>query len=242
MVEKENPFNCQLFIAVVRMCWWSAADASLLPCGKKFWLSAWLLTAGWPFMLIPLVIVYFYRRKIEGSAAKLVFITPRLFGATLVIGVLTGLDNYFFANGVAKLPVSTSSLIIATQLAFTALFAFILVRQKFTPYSVNAVFLMTVGAAVLALHTSSDRPEGESRKDYYFGFFMTLSAAALYGFVLPLIELTYSKAKQPITYTLIMEIQLVMCFFATVFCTIGMLAHHDFQVYISPNPLFFSSP
>lgn len=200
--------------------------------GKKYWLSAWLLTGGWPFMFIPLIIVYFYRRKIEGSAAKLVFITPRLFAAAAFIGVLTGLDDYFFANGVAKLPVSTSSLIIATQLGFTALFAFILVKQKFTPYSVNAVFLMTVGAAVLALHASSDRPKGESNKDYFWGFFMTLAAAALYGFVLPLIELTYSKAKQPITYTLIMEIQLVMSFFATAFCTIGMLARHDFQVYM----------
>lgn len=197
--------------------------------GKRVWLSSWLETGGWPVMFIPLVIAYFHRRKIEGSTTKVIFITPRVFLAAAVIGILTGLDDYFYANGVAKLPVSTSSLIISTQLAFTALFAFLLVKQKFTPYSLNAVFLMTVGAAVLALHTSSDRPKGESKKAYFLGFFMTLAASALYGFLLPFIELTYAKAKQAITYTLVMEIQLVMCFFATAFCTVGMLVNHDFQ-------------
>lgn len=105
-----------------------------------------------------------------------------------------------------------------------------MVGQKFTSYSINAVFLLTVGAGVLALHTSGDRPAGESKREYYTGFFLTLLAAALYGFVLPLVELTYKKAKQAVTYTLVLEIQLVMCFFATVVCAVGMLINRDFQV------------
>lgn len=201
--------------------------------GKRIWLSAWLETGGWPIILIPLIIAYFHRRKNEGSNTNLFYITPRIFLAFAVIGVLTGLDDYFYAQGVAKLPVSTSALIIATQLAFTALFAFILVRQKFTFYSINAVVLLTIGAAVLALHTSSDRPKGVTKKEYIVGFSMTLAASALYGFVLPLIELSYMKAKKAITYTLVMEIQLVMCFFATAFCTVGMLINKDFQVFLS---------
>ncbi|TYJ35440.1 hypothetical protein E1A91_A05G236800v1 [Gossypium mustelinum] len=59
---------------------------------------------------------------------------------------------------------------------------------------------------------------------------MTLAAAALYGFVLPLVELTYKKAKQEISYALVMEIQLVMCLVATGFCTVGMLVNNDFKV------------
>ncbi|XP_059631285.1 purine permease 3-like [Cornus florida] len=197
--------------------------------GKRIWLSSWLETGGWPVILIPLTITYMQRRAKEGSTAKLFFMKPRLFFAAAVIGILTGADDYFYAYGVARLPVSTSALIIATQLAFTAGFAFLLVKQKFTSYSINAIVLLSVGAAVLALHTSSDRPEGESDKQYYLGFFMTLVAAALYGFILPLVELTYNKAKQAITYTLVMEIQMVMCFFATAFCTVGMLVNNDFQ-------------
>ncbi|KAF7137743.1 hypothetical protein RHSIM_Rhsim07G0208000 [Rhododendron simsii] len=71
-------------------------------------------------------------------------------------------------------------------------------HRKFTPYSINAIALLTVGAGVLALHTSSDRPKGESNKDYNVGLIMMLAAAALYGLILPLVELTYKKARQAI--------------------------------------------
>lgn len=204
--------------------------------GKRIWLSSWLETAGWPLNFIPLLVTYFQRQRKAGADrssrghVRVVLMNRRIFFSAAVIGILTGVDDYLYAFGVAKLPISTASLIIASQLAFTALFAFLLVRQKFTAYSINAVFLLTLGAGVLALHTSSDRPPGESRKEYYLGFIMTIAAAVLYGFVLPLVELMYKKARQTITYTLVLEIQLVMCFFATLFCTIGMIINNDFKV------------
>ncbi|KAG5541826.1 hypothetical protein RHGRI_021610 [Rhododendron griersonianum] len=104
-----------------------------------------------------------------------------VFLAAAFIGVLTGLRDYFYAYGVARLPVSTSALVNASRLSFTAVFAFLLVKQKFTLYSINAVALLAVGAGVLALHASSDRPKGEPNKEYYMGFFMTVTAAVLYG-------------------------------------------------------------
>ncbi|XP_023537731.1 purine permease 3-like [Cucurbita pepo subsp. pepo] len=205
--------------------------------GKRVWLSSWLETGGWPMIFIPLIFSYLHRRRsaaLESSESanktKLIFMKPRLFLASAVIGIITGFDDYLYAFGVARLPVSTSALIIATQLAFTAGFAYLLVKQKFTSYSINAVVLITIGGAVLALHTSGDRPAGVSPKQYIAGFLMTLAAAALYGFVLPLVELTYKKSRQRITYTLVLEIQLVLSFFATVVCTVGMLANNDFKV------------
>lgn len=201
--------------------------------GKRVWLSSALETGGWPFILLPLFCLYLYRRKMDGPRTKLCYIKPRLFIASAVLGILTGLDDYLYAYGVARLPVSTSALIIATQLAFTAGFAFLLVRQKFNSFTINAIFLLSIGAVVLALHASTDRPANESKKQYFSGFFMTLGASALYGFVLPAIELTYKKAKQSITYTLVMEMQMVMSFFATAFCVVGMLAHKDFEVILS---------
>ncbi|KAG6705279.1 hypothetical protein I3842_07G172300 [Carya illinoinensis] len=196
---------------------------------KRVWLESWLLTGGFPIILLPLAFVYFQRRATQGPGTELFFMKPPLFLAAVFIGIFTGLDDYLYAYGVSLLPVSTSSLIIASQLAFTAGFAFLLVKQKFTSYSINAVFLLTFGAAVLALHTSNDRPEGESNKEYLAGFFMTLGASALYGFLLPLVELTYKKTRQEMTYSLVMEIQMVLSFFATLFCTVGMLINKDFQ-------------
>ncbi|KAI3806710.1 hypothetical protein L1987_22624 [Smallanthus sonchifolius] len=202
--------------------------------GNRVWLSSFLETAGWPFITIVLIILYFHRhsttKTINNKTTNFIYMRPRLFFAVAFIGIITGFDNYLYAYGVARLPVSTSSLIIASQLAFTAFFAYVLVKQKFTPYSVNAVVLLTVGAGVLALRTSSDRPEGESKKEYVMGFVMTLGAALVYGFLLPLIEVTYNKAKQEITYTLVLEIQMVMSLFATIFCTVGMIVNNDFKV------------
>ncbi|RDY00121.1 Purine permease 3, partial [Mucuna pruriens] len=200
--------------------------------GHRVWLSSFLETAGFPVMLLPLVVSYVRRRRLAAAGPdkpKLISMKPPLLLASAFIGILTGTDDYLYAYGVARLPVSTSALIIATQLAFTAFFAFLLVRQKFTAYSVNAVVMLTLGAAVLALHASGDRPAGESIKDYVTGFLVTVIAAALYGFVLPLVEWVYKKTKQPITYSLVMEIQFVMCSFATLFCVLGMTINDDFK-------------
>ncbi|KAK1394902.1 putative purine permease [Heracleum sosnowskyi] len=196
--------------------------------GKRVWLSSCLETAGWPFLLIPIIISYLYRRNKGIPGIKLVSIRPALIIPCALIGILTGVDDYMYSYGLSRLPVSTSALLISTQLAFTAGFAFLLVKQKFTSYTINAVFLLCLGAAILAFHTSSDRPANESKKQYFLGFFMTLGAAALYGFILPAIELMCKKAKQPINYSLVMEMQVVMSFFATVVCAIGMVVNHDF--------------
>ncbi|XP_077213145.1 purine permease 1-like [Tasmannia lanceolata] len=182
-------------------------------------------------MLIPLLISYHNRRLKEGNAAKIFFITPRLFVACFVLGILTGMDDYLYAFGVSYLPVSTSALLISSHLAFTAVFALVIVKHKFSPYSINSVVLLTVGAIILGLHTNGDR-------QYWCGFFMTIGAAALYGLVFPLVELTYIKAKQEITYSLVMEMQMVLSFFATAFCTLGMLVDNDFQVSFTLDQVF----
>ncbi|ONK74158.1 uncharacterized protein A4U43_C03F3360 [Asparagus officinalis] len=197
--------------------------------GHRQWLSSFLETTGFPIIILPLSFSYFHRRRRDPNT-KLIFITLPIFFASAFLGLMTGLDDFLYAYGLSFLPVSTSALLISTQLAFTAFFAFLVVKQRFTPFSLNSVALLTVGAVIIGLHASSDRPEGVSKREYFVGFFLTLGAAALYGLVLPLVELTYRKAKQAITYTLVMEMQFVMGFFATAFCAVGMIVNKDFQI------------
>lgn len=158
---------------------------------------------------------------------------PLVFTVRLIIGILTGLDDLMDASGVSKLPVSTYSLVLASQLGFTALFAWLLVKQKFTFLHINAIILLTAGAAVLAFNSGSDVPINESKGTYVVGFLMTLGVAVLYGFVLPSVELIYKKAKQTITYSLVIEMQVIISLSATVLCGIGMWINHDFQASIS---------
>jgi drug/metabolite transporter (DMT)-like permease len=200
--------------------------------GKRIWFSSWLETGAWPLLLIPLLINYLFRRD-----KTLILMSRSLFLSCAFIGLLIGLDDWFYAYGLSYLPVSTSSILISTQLAFTAIFAFVLVRQRFTAYSVNAVVLLIVGATMLGINSSGDKPKGESNKQYYLGFFMTLGAAGLYGLVLPLVELSKIKYEKDdrvaVSYTLVMEMQLVMGLFATAFNTVGMIINNDFTVSIN---------
>ncbi|KAJ8748038.1 hypothetical protein K2173_011413 [Erythroxylum novogranatense] len=181
--------------------------------GASIWLTCWLQSVGWPVLLIPLAIGYFYRRSIKHNSC-IFYIDLPLFLAGTVLGLIMGVDNYFYSYGFGRLPVSTASLIMSSQLAFVAAFAFLIVKQT---------------SGMLALHSSSDKPKGESSKQYTVGFIMALAAALLYGVTMPLMELTYRKSRQEITYTLVLEIQMVMGLFATGLSTIGMIASNEFK-------------
>ncbi|CAH9067025.1 unnamed protein product [Cuscuta epithymum] len=201
--------------------------------GTRIWFSTWQQTAAWPVTLIPLFVCYLHhrrRRSQTSDSGEFHHITPFLFISAFLIGLLMGLGNYFFMCGVSKLPVSTVLLIGSSQLAFTSLFAFILVKQKFTAFMINAVVLLTLSAVVLGVRAGNDRPAGESKKEYILGFAFTIGCVALIGLLLPLVELSYSKVKMArIEYSMVLEYQMVLCFAATVFCTVGMFINHDFQ-------------
>ncbi|GLJ48029.1 hypothetical protein SUGI_1014250 [Cryptomeria japonica] len=194
--------------------------------GSSRWLCSWLETAGWPILILPLCIIY--KRQPD---VKHVTIYQCLGACT--IGLITAVDDYMDAWGVSYLPLSTYSLLNATQLAFNAIFAFLLVRQRFSPYSINAVILLTLGSVLLAFQTKSDKPKEITTTKYILGFLLTIGAAGLYGLVLPIIELVYKTSKCRVTYTLVMEMQLIMSFSATVLCTIAMVVNKDFETVAS---------
>nr|XP_016480241.1 PREDICTED: purine permease 1-like [Nicotiana tabacum] len=149
------------------------------------------------------------------------------------LGILYVLQCYCSTLGSSLLPVSTSTLLASTQFPFADLFAYVIVKQKITVYRTNAIVLLTLGAGILAVRVNGDRSTGESIKMYFLGFMMSLSAAALYGIVPPLLELTYTKAKKAVTYPMVLEMQMIMCFSANVFCTVAMIINKDFQSYTS---------
>ncbi|KAL3504773.1 hypothetical protein ACH5RR_034614 [Cinchona calisaya] len=195
--------------------------------GKRKWLTSWLLTAGFPCLILPISISY-AKTRAKLSASKFL-VTPRLFVASAILGCLLGIDSYFYTFGMSYLPVSVSSLLGSSQLAFTSIFAYFVVKHKFTHYSINAVVLLTFGSVVLGLHMNGDRPSGESNANYTLGFFMTLAGAALHGFIMPALEFAFKKAEVVVTFDLVLQVQFLVSMFATMFCTIPMIINKDFQ-------------
>ncbi|CAN1284519.1 Purine permease 3 [Linum perenne] len=194
--------------------------------GKKLWLSAWSNTAGFPILIIPIAISY----KASKSTRTHFFPSRWLVIASILLGILLGFNCYLYSYGTAYLPVSVISLVSSSQLAFTAILAFFIVRHKFTHYSINAVVLMTFGSLILGLHMDQDVPKGESHHKYVIGFFVTIAAAAAHGLFLTLIEYTRMKPGLPITFDIVMQLQFIMSMVATVCTTIPMIINNDFQV------------
>ncbi|KAL3631879.1 hypothetical protein CASFOL_024863 [Castilleja foliolosa] len=149
-------FSISFFILVIGICGSQLLTRLyFIHGGKRLWFSSWLQTGAFPVLLAPLLVAY--TRRLRGSTGtKLFYMKPRVLAAASVIGIPSGLCSYLYVYGFSLLPVSTASLILASQLVFTAVFAFLLVKQKFTAYSINAVILVTLASAVLAMHTSSD--------------------------------------------------------------------------------------
>ncbi|CAN0857541.1 Purine permease 3 [Linum grandiflorum] len=196
--------------------------------GKKLWLSTWANTADFPILLIPITISYKVAKTTRPKHTPF-FPSRWLVGASAFLGILLGFDCYLYSFGTAYLPVSVASLVSSSQLAFTAILAFFIVKQELTHYSINAVALMTFGSVLLGLHMDRDVPKGESHPKYVLGFMMTLAAAAFHGLLLTLMEYTRKKPGIPITFDVVMQLQFIMSMFATVFSTIPIIINNDFQ-------------
>ncbi|KAK9156885.1 hypothetical protein Scep_003459 [Stephania cephalantha] len=194
--------------------------------GSRRWIPGLLLTAGFPILLVPISILYVRQGPPQNGKF---FASPKLLLCGVFIGVLTGIDTFMYSLGLSYIPVSTSSLLLSTQLVFTAVFAFIIVRHKFTPYSSNAVVLMTLGSILLGISKSGDRPADVTNAQYLLGFIVTLGSAALVGLMFPITEVSYTKEGTALTYSSVLQFQFVAALSATVFSLIGMLINKDFS-------------
>ncbi|PUZ42469.1 hypothetical protein GQ55_9G585200 [Panicum hallii var. hallii] len=211
--------------------------------GQRLFLSAMLQISGWPLLLVP-ICVSLFRSRSKGVANLI--LPPRLAGAAAVLGAFYAISCFVYALGSQALPLSTSALLLATQVAFTAVFAFLIVGLRFTPFSANAVVLLTIGPAVLGVGPGSGRHAGESSKTYWTGFCETIAAAALAGLVLPLVEVAMVRygrrrgpaARVPPPYVTVMQMQAVMGAAGTVVCLLGMAIKSDFQALPSEAATF----
>ncbi|XP_026387539.1 purine permease 3-like [Papaver somniferum] len=197
--------------------------------GSHIWLSSFIASAGFPILIIPLMFLFIRSRSSADKISSSFWMEHKLFLWGAILGVLYGLVTFMYALGLSYIPVSTSSLLMATQLCFIAFFSWLIVKQKFTAFIINAVVVMTLGSVLLGINTDGDRPVGVSKAQYLLGFVLTLSAAALAGLIMPLIELAFSKAIRNLSYSSLLQFQFVLSVFSATVCVIGMLANKDFQ-------------
>lgn len=189
--------------------------------GGSRWVSTWVQCAGFPLLLFPI-----YLFKICTDRKPFTGFTPKILCLSIFIGFLLGLNNLLFSWGNSYLPVSTNSLVLSTQLAFTLITSVIIVKQKITFANLNCVILLTLSSVLLALGSSHDKPIGLTKARYFKGFFSTVGAGLLFALYLPIMEKIYRKVYW---YAMVVEMQLVMEMAATALATAGMAAGGGFS-------------
>ncbi|XP_075490429.1 putative purine permease 5 [Primulina tabacum] len=195
--------------------------------GKSKWIISWVAVAGWPIPALFLIPSYF----VLG-----VFPTPLDFKFTLsyvVLGFLSAADNLMYAYGYAYLPASTASLLGSTSLIFSALFGYLLVKNKINSSTINAVVIITAAMVIIALDSDSDIYGNVTKSQYIMGFIWNILGSALHGLIFALSELVFIKLLGRRSFHVVLEQQVMVSFFAFVFTTIGLIVNRDFQAMAS---------
>ncbi|OEL13258.1 putative purine permease 11 [Dichanthelium oligosanthes] len=156
--------------------------------------SAWMFTlahsVGSPLLAAPLLLT----PRVASADGEPNPSAPKTAAVCVALGVVIAFDNLMYAYAVLYLPVSTFSLLAATQLAFNAVTSLLINAQCFTALILNSVVVLTFSAALLGVGSSSDETASYvPRGKYAGGFVLTLSAAAVYALILSLFELTFDK-------------------------------------------------
>ncbi|XP_062147118.1 probable purine permease 11 [Alnus glutinosa] len=197
--------------------------------GNSKWMATFVQSAGFP-ILLPLLFFFPPSTANTSSSARPPAVST-LALLYLFLGLLLAGTNLMYSYGLLYLPVSTYSLLCATQLAFNALFSFFLNSQKFTPFILNSLVVFTMSAALLAVNAGSENTTaGVPKGKYVIGFLCTLGASATYSFTLSLVQLSFEKVIKTETFSAVLDMQIYQSFFATCVCVVGLLAGGEWKL------------
>ncbi|MED6180013.1 hypothetical protein PIB30_006129 [Stylosanthes scabra] len=211
--------------------------------GNSKWMSTLVQSAGFP-VLLPLF--FCFPSSSSSPQSKSNNTNKDSFGkknkpkvSTLILlyiafGLLLTGDNLMYSYGLLYLPVSTYSLLCATQLAFNALFSYFLNSQKFTAFIFNSLVLLTISAALLAINSDdSGDSSGIPRGKYIIGFLLTVFASGFFSLYLSLMQLSFDKVIKENTFSAILNMQIYPSLVATLGCVVGLFASGEWKTLLN---------
>ncbi|TVU15984.1 hypothetical protein EJB05_39530, partial [Eragrostis curvula] len=187
--------------------------------GKSMWMATLSQTAGAPLLFIPLLLTPPPSAEEHKPAAS------KMAAIYAGLGTMIGFDNFMYSYALLYLPVSTFSLVAATQLAFNAVTSRLINAQRFTALIVNSVVVLTFSAALLGVGSSDDETASNvPRGKYPVGFVLTLAASAIIALILSLAEVTFEKVIKVRTMRWVLRMQMYPCLVATAVSLVGLFA------------------
>lgn len=144
------------------------------------------------------------------------------------IGLLVSAICYLSTFGLLYLPVSSFSLIWASQLVFTAFFSYLLNSQKFTPFIVNSLFLLII-SSILLVFNNEPQATRVSKGKYAIGFLCTVAASAGSGLLLSLVQLILRKILKKNTLSVVIDMVFYQSLVATCALLVGLFASGEWK-------------
>ncbi|XP_027337450.1 probable purine permease 11 [Abrus precatorius] len=200
--------------------------------GNSKWIATFVQSAGFP-LLLPLLLYLPSQAKLENMAnndsSKTKPKLPIIFSLYLAFGLLMTGNDLMYSYGLVYLPLSTYSIICATQLAFNALFSFFLNSQKLTFFILNSIVLLTISVSLLAIYDDSEDTKGIPKGKLIIGFFFTLAASATFSLHLSLVQLCFKKIIKRETFSAVLDMQLYPSLIATCACIVGLFVSGEWK-------------
>ncbi|KAK8580561.1 hypothetical protein V6N13_143640 [Hibiscus sabdariffa] len=216
----------------------SSAAASLLTRlyyekgGTSKWVGTLVQVVGFPILLLPCYFIS--RRKVIKPSGATTVETPAPSLLSLVcvyayLGLLIAGNAFLFSVGFEYLTLSTLSLISASQLAFNAFFSYFLNSQKFTPFIINSVFLLTISSVTLVANSGSGKPPAVSDGKYVLGIICTLTATATGGLSLASQQMVFRKVLKRQSVKVVLDVAIYQSLVASIVLSIGFLASGEWK-------------
>ncbi|KFK28499.1 hypothetical protein AALP_AA7G003900 [Arabis alpina] len=195
--------------------------------GNSKWLATVVQLVGFP-VLLPYYLLLFKTHTTTHKDAETTSPWNRVL-VYVVVGLLVAAACYLYSTGLQNLPVSTFSLICASQLAFNAFFSYFLNSQKLTPIILNSLFLLTISSTLLAFNNEETNSTKVTKLAYVKGFICTVGASAGFGLVLSLQQLAFRKVLKKQTFSEVMDLIIYVNLVASCVSVVGLLASGEYK-------------
>ncbi|XP_073125547.1 purine permease 21-like [Henckelia pumila] len=196
--------------------------------GNSKWMGTLVQVVGFP-ILFPFQWFMKTDKNDSGTATRKPASPLILASVYLCLGIFLAGDAMLYTIGLQYLPVTTYTLICASQLGFNAIFSFFLNKQKFTPYIVNSLVILTISSVLLVFQSDPGDSNKTSKKKYIIGFLCTLGASAGYGLMLSLMQLAFQKVIKKETIDAVVDMSIYQCVVATFVVIIGLFASGEWN-------------
>ncbi|XP_047331448.1 probable purine permease 10 [Impatiens glandulifera] len=200
--------------------------------GHSKWIATLVQTSGFP-ILIPFLFIKF---QIHSTSTPLTPPPPQQTFAVKIslyvcLGILIASYCMLFSIGLAYLPVSTYSLISATQLGFNTFFSFFLNSQKITPFIVNSLILLTLSSVLLIFQPDTSASNHVSRGKYIIGFLSTVGGSAGSALWLSMMQFSCRKILKKASFNVMIEMIVYQSLIATSVVTVGVFVSGEWKLF-----------